>query len=114
MASNRPTRIIRPAQKLNEDNIGSLQLESHRNFVKAAKDPRKPSSLTSPNAEPSIQGSVTLVNESMSESDKSRTMSTSAESRFIPSSDNNDDSEIRQVTEYQSNKRKKTIGMSTS
>ena len=55
MASNHPTRTIHPAQKLNEDNIGTLQLASHRNFVKAAKET---SSLTSPNEEPSTQGSV--------------------------------------------------------
>ena len=58
MASNYPTRTICPAQKLNEDNIGTLQLASHRNFVKAAKDSHKTSSLMSPNEEPSTQGSA--------------------------------------------------------
>jgi hypothetical protein len=110
MASNRPTRTIRPAQKLNEDNIGSHQLTSHRNFVKAAKDPQKPSSLTSPNTEPSTQG---LVTDFVPESDKRRT--TSAEN-FIASSasSDNDNNSESQETEHQSNKKKRNAGMSTS
>src|SRR6266699_777237 len=65
MASNRPPRIIRPAQKLNKDNIGELQVSAHRNFVQAEKiDPKQRSSPTSPtateplNTEPSSPGSV--------------------------------------------------------
>jgi hypothetical protein len=106
MASNRPTRTIRPAQKLNEDNIGTLQLASHRNFVQAAKDPKKTSSLTSPsNEEPSTQGSA----DSVPESDNCRT--TPAESIII-SSDNNDSES--QATEHQLNKKRKNTCMSTS
>jgi hypothetical protein len=37
MASDRPTRNIRPSHKLNEDNVAELTLPSHRNFVEAAK-----------------------------------------------------------------------------
>jgi len=65
MASNRPPRIIRPAQKLNKDNIGQLQVSAHRNFVQAAKiDPKQQSPPTSPttsellNTEPSSPGSL--------------------------------------------------------
>lgn len=65
MASNRPPRIIRPAQKLNKDNIGQLQVSAHRNFVQAAKiDPKQQSSPTSPstseppNTEPPSPGSI--------------------------------------------------------
>ena len=101
IASNCPTHTIHPAQKLNEDNIGTLQLASHRNFVKAAKDPQKTSSLTSPNEEPSTQGSVA---DSVPESNKRCT--TSAESF-----DNDNESES-QATEDQLNlKRKKMASM---
>jgi hypothetical protein len=67
MASNRPPCIIRPAQKLNKDNIGQLQVSAHRNFVQAAKiDPKRvrqssPTSRTASeplNTEPSSPGSV--------------------------------------------------------
>lgn len=61
MASNRPPRTIRPTQKLGEDNVGDLQLPSHRSFVRAAQDPTDPASnfsLTTPEPEPSTQGLV--------------------------------------------------------
>ena len=101
MASNRPTRTIRPAQKLNEDIIGTLQLTSHRNFVKAAKDPHKTSSLTLPNEEPSTQGSAA---DSVPESDKRRT--TSAESF-----DNDNKSESQAAEDQLNLKRKKIASM---
>jgi len=105
MASNRPTRTIRPAQKLNKDNIGTHQLASHRDFVKAAKDPKKPgSSLTSPNVEPSTQG---LVTDSVPESDKRCSAEASSDNDY----DNNAES---QATQHQSNKQKNNAGKSTS
>ena len=85
MASNRPTRTIRPAQKLNEDNIGTLQLASHRNFVKAAKDPKTASSHTSSNAEPT-QG---LVPNSVPEPDKRDTTSAAESPPVIASNNKN-------------------------
>jgi hypothetical protein len=70
MASIRPSRTIRPVQKLNEDNIGQLQLTSHRNFVAAAKSDPKRTALTSepPNTPgPSTQAQTESVPESDSE-----------------------------------------------
>ena len=121
MASNRPTRTIRPAQKLNKDNIGTHQLASHRNFVKAAKDPKNSKntcslSSLSPNAEPSTQGSVTdsVATDTVRESDECRTKSAEPQASESPGNDKNNDSES-QASEYQSNKKKKnTHGMSTS
>lgn len=109
MTSNRPTRTIRPAQKLNGDNIGELQLASHRNFVKAAKDPKK-SSLSSPNpdSEPSTQGS-SLVTDSVPASDKCRTTSVEPDP---PDNDLDNDFESQpEATKHQLNK---NAGMSTS
>ena len=56
MASNRPPRTVHPSQKLNQDNIGELEVASHRNFVEAAKgDPKQPSLSELSNAAPSTQ-----------------------------------------------------------
>jgi hypothetical protein len=123
MASNRPARTIRHAQKLNEDNIGTHLIVSHRNFVKAAKDPKNSKNTSSqalsslsPNAEPSTQGSVTdsVATDSVRESDECRTKSAEPQASESPGNNNNNDSES-QASEYQSNKKKKnTRGMSTS
>ena len=83
MASNRPPRTVRPSQKLNQDNIGELELASHKNFVEAARSDPKHSHEPSI-AAPSTQApTVCSASESVPEAEPARS---NPRKRRVPSS----------------------------
>ena len=125
MASTRPSRIIRPARKLNEDNIGELQLASHRNFVEAAKnDLTGTSAISTDTSEPSMQAESMPESELVCGDAHKRRVAPGLDSNASLSDNNDDDSGSEsQATETQhksskskkKTKKKKTVaqGMTT-
>jgi len=108
MASNRPQRVIRPAQKLGKDNIGELLVKSHKDFVKASNiDLEQPSTPTSPSelpdTDPSSPGSVVPDSESVYVNGRKRRALSDVEDSGSNNNntDNASDNSQSQVTEPQ-------------
>ena len=127
MVSNHPSRTVRPAQKLNGDNIGDHQVASHRNFVEAAKSDLTAISSNTP--EPSTQPEASSETESVPESEPvcrnvgKRRVAQESEAASSNNDNNSDNGSESQATETQhkplklkkkSKKKKKTAhGMTT-
>ena len=99
MASNRPLRTVRPSQKLNQDNIGELELASPKNFVEAARQARSEPS----NAAPSSQAPARSESESVPEAEPSSPVESEHQrpSTHTNDSDNDSDNDESQATEPQ-------------